>query len=491
MVAPRCSRGRAAAWSTPGGRGPAAAVHRRAGHRQVAAGRAARGRGGAAGARGGLGPLLGGGRRAGVLALDPGVPRRWSWTTIRSPGAPAASRARRRRPASRPSTARCGPEGGGRRAGRWRWCSTTCTPPTRRRCCCCCCWRASCAARRILVVGAYRDAEARLTPEHRGAAGQDRPRGARCCRCRGWRAEDVAAWVRRGGRRPAPRGPRSCTGSPRGTRCSWSRRCGWGAGAGGAGHSGRPGRRARRAARRACRRRRARCWRWRRCWGASSRRRRLAATAGTSADQVHAALRRRSPPASSCRRAEPERFRFSHVLLRDRLYAELAPSARAACTARPGSALLAAGQDAAGGRPPPVRGRRRRASRDASPRSRWPRPRRRWRGWRSRTRPAWAAGRSLCAARRGAWPDSLVVPAAAGGRRGAHPAGRSRRRARPCACEAAGAGRARRGPTSCWRARRWSTAPSSPAGPSTRRCRAAARRRSAGWATATRRCGRG
>ena len=77
----------------------------------------------------------------------------------------------------------------------------------------------------ILVVGAYRAAEAQAVARHRAAAGADRPRGARCCRSRRLSPEAVATWVREAGR-PTRGRAASCTGSPRVTRCSWSRRCG-------------------------------------------------------------------------------------------------------------------------------------------------------------------------------------------------------------------------------------------------------------------------
>ena len=47
-----------------------------------------------------------------------------------------------------------------RRSRSWS-CSTTCTGPTSRRCCCCSSSRARCAARRLLVLGTYRDVELR------------------------------------------------------------------------------------------------------------------------------------------------------------------------------------------------------------------------------------------------------------------------------------------------------------------------------------------
>jgi hypothetical protein len=72
----------------------------------------------------------------------------------------------------------------------------------------------------------------------------------------------------------------------------------------------------------------------------------LAATAGTTADQAFATMKEASAASILEPGAETGRFRFSHVLLRDRLYGELAPSARAALHHRAGLALLARGADA-------------------------------------------------------------------------------------------------------------------------------------------------
>jgi tetratricopeptide (TPR) repeat protein len=71
----------------------------------------------------------------------------------------------------------------------------------------------------------------------------------------------------------------------------------------------------------------------------------VAATAGTTADRAHEAVREAVATSIVLPSPEPERFRFSHVLLRDRLYAELRPSARAKLHFRAGSAGLARGAD--------------------------------------------------------------------------------------------------------------------------------------------------
>ena len=72
----------------------------------------------------------------------------------------------------------------------------------------------------------------------------------------------------------------------------------------------------------------------------------VAATAGTTADQAHEAVREAMATSIVLPSSEPEHFRFSHVLLRDRLYAELLPSARAGLHFRAGSATMERGGDA-------------------------------------------------------------------------------------------------------------------------------------------------
>jgi hypothetical protein len=69
----------------------------------------------------------------------------------------------------------------------------------------------------------------------------------------------------------------------------------------------------------------------------------LAAISGEDPDRVHAALREALAASILVTGRAPGALRFSHVLLRDRLYAELAPSARATLHARAGAALLARG----------------------------------------------------------------------------------------------------------------------------------------------------
>lgn len=64
-----------------------------------------------------------------------------------------------------------------------------------------------------------------------------------------------------------------------------------------------------------------------------------------AADAVHSALREALAASIVLPGREPQSYRFSHVLLRDRLYAELQPSAREQLHARAGSVLLARGGD--------------------------------------------------------------------------------------------------------------------------------------------------
>jgi hypothetical protein len=71
----------------------------------------------------------------------------------------------------------------------------------------------------------------------------------------------------------------------------------------------------------------------------------LAATAGKTPDEAFAALNEAVATSIVVPGADAAGFRFSHVLLRDRLYAELPPSARAALHTRAGDALLARGAD--------------------------------------------------------------------------------------------------------------------------------------------------
>jgi tetratricopeptide (TPR) repeat protein len=72
----------------------------------------------------------------------------------------------------------------------------------------------------------------------------------------------------------------------------------------------------------------------------------VAATAGMAPDDVHEALRGALASNLVVRDADADRFRFAHVLWRDRLYAELLPSARAALHVRAGMAVLARSGDA-------------------------------------------------------------------------------------------------------------------------------------------------
>jgi hypothetical protein len=69
----------------------------------------------------------------------------------------------------------------------------------------------------------------------------------------------------------------------------------------------------------------------------------LSAAAGTSPDHVFAALREALAASIVVPGQTPEVYRFSHVLLRDRLYAELVPSAREALHHRAASVRLARG----------------------------------------------------------------------------------------------------------------------------------------------------
>jgi hypothetical protein len=71
----------------------------------------------------------------------------------------------------------------------------------------------------------------------------------------------------------------------------------------------------------------------------------VAATADRKDDEVHHALREAATASIVQATEGPDTWRFSHVLLRDRLYAELAPSARAALHWRAGTTLLARGQE--------------------------------------------------------------------------------------------------------------------------------------------------
>jgi tetratricopeptide (TPR) repeat protein len=71
----------------------------------------------------------------------------------------------------------------------------------------------------------------------------------------------------------------------------------------------------------------------------------LAATAEVAPDPVFAALREALAASIIVESAPTDTFRFSHVLLRDRLYAMLAPSAREALHARAGLVRLAAGAE--------------------------------------------------------------------------------------------------------------------------------------------------
>jgi adenosyl cobinamide kinase/adenosyl cobinamide phosphate guanylyltransferase len=72
----------------------------------------------------------------------------------------------------------------------------------------------------------------------------------------------------------------------------------------------------------------------------------LAATASTTADGVHEALREAIGASIVVPAAEFDRFRFSHILLRDRLHADLLPSVRATLHFQAGTAKLARGADA-------------------------------------------------------------------------------------------------------------------------------------------------
>jgi len=71
-----------------------------------------------------------------------------------------------------------------------------------------------------------------------------------------------------------------------------------------------------------------------------------AAVSQDAADVVHAGVREALAASMLVPGVEPESYRFSHVLLRDRLYAELRPSARNALHARVAELLLARGADA-------------------------------------------------------------------------------------------------------------------------------------------------
>lgn len=64
------------------------------------------------------------------------------------------------------------------------------------------------------------------------------------------------------------------------------------------------------------------------------------------ADLIHSALREALASSIVLRGTEPDSFRFSHVLLRDRLYAELLPSTREALHAHAARLLLGRGADA-------------------------------------------------------------------------------------------------------------------------------------------------
>jgi hypothetical protein len=71
----------------------------------------------------------------------------------------------------------------------------------------------------------------------------------------------------------------------------------------------------------------------------------VAAAADRKPDEVHHALREAATASIVLATDAPETWRFSHVLFRDRLYAELVPSARAALHWRAGTTLLARGQE--------------------------------------------------------------------------------------------------------------------------------------------------
>jgi tetratricopeptide (TPR) repeat protein len=71
----------------------------------------------------------------------------------------------------------------------------------------------------------------------------------------------------------------------------------------------------------------------------------LGATAGALPDRVHEAVREAQAASILAPAGDGGRVRFSHVLLRDRLYAELLPSARAALHVRAGDAVLAGAGD--------------------------------------------------------------------------------------------------------------------------------------------------
>ncbi len=72
----------------------------------------------------------------------------------------------------------------------------------------------------------------------------------------------------------------------------------------------------------------------------------VASTAGTVPDRVHEALREALATSIVEPRGDPDWFRFSHILLCDRLYAGLLPSARAELHLRAGESSLARGAGA-------------------------------------------------------------------------------------------------------------------------------------------------
>ncbi len=72
----------------------------------------------------------------------------------------------------------------------------------------------------------------------------------------------------------------------------------------------------------------------------------VATTAGADPNRVHEALHEALATSVVTPCADPEWFRFSHIVLRDRLYAEMPPSVRAEMHLRAGECMMARGADA-------------------------------------------------------------------------------------------------------------------------------------------------
>ena len=279
-------------------------------------------------------------------------------------------------------------------SSRWRWCSTISTRRIGRRWRCCISWPAQLRPMRVVLLGTYRDVEARMdaeTSELLSRIGREGStlrlarldRGAAARFVRG-RAGDVE-------RRRRGADPRQRPGQPALSQRDDepARRAGLGLDRGRRGAARGPGGHPT-AARSAGRRRRARCWIWRRsratssicrCWSAASDR-----DAAWVSARLAEAARRGSARGGQRRGRAGARRRFAHALFREVLYRELADESRRALHGRLAEAL-----ERASGTVSPARG-------DRAPRAR--------RSGRACCRARWTTRCTRPTARRSSWPTT-------------------------------------------------------------------------------------